>query len=180
MAEAITDEALIALLTRGDKSALSGLYVRHAPHLLAMGVYMLADKTMAEEVLHEVFLEAWRRVEDYDPTRGTVRGWLMVRMSSRCLDAARERARRASDTIEDHPELAQPQGNDKLFLDNNRLHVALATLPADQRDAISACYLEDVTTQEAALRFACPQGTLKSRLRLGLRALRTALEAGSR
>src|SRR5688500_11434601 len=95
------DNALVAALTRGDKTALALIYDRHAGLLLALGMRILSDRTLAEDVLHDVFLEAWHHAADFDPARGTVRAWLVTRMRSRALDrrASVVRQRRLADEM---------------------------------------------------------------------------------
>ena len=85
-AEPVADAALMAALVRGDREALATLYDRHAALLLALATRLLRDRAQAEELLHDVFLEAWHHARDFDPTRGSVRAWLVTRMRSRSLD----------------------------------------------------------------------------------------------
>ena len=80
------DVELAIELARGGREALAELYDRHSPAMLGLGLKLLRDRGEAEEILHDVFLEAWKRAGDYDPSRGSVRTWLMLRMRSRCLD----------------------------------------------------------------------------------------------
>src|SRR5262245_29250764 len=80
------DERLIARAVGGSRDALAELYDRHAPLLLGLGARILGDRGLAEDVLHDVFLEAWHHAREYDPARGTVRAWLVTRMRSRSLD----------------------------------------------------------------------------------------------
>src|SRR5262245_587187 len=82
---AIDDVHLVGAMARGDRTALAALYDRHAPLLLALGTRVLGDRTQAEEVLHEVFLDAWHRARDFDVRRGSVYAWLVSRMRSRSL-----------------------------------------------------------------------------------------------
>src|SRR5215510_10120109 len=85
-ADAPDDAALVAAAARGDKPALGVLYDRHARLLLAVGLRILGDRGAAEDVLHDVFLEAWHQAAAFDPARGSVRAWLVTRMRSRALD----------------------------------------------------------------------------------------------
>src|SRR5688572_30117813 len=93
------DVDLVIAVAEGDREALALVYDRHSGPMLAVGVRIVRDRGEAEEILHDVFLEAWKRAGDYDPSRGTVRTWLMLRMRSRCLDyvksAGRSRTRAA-------------------------------------------------------------------------------------
>jgi len=76
-ADRIEDADLMAALVRGDRAAMATLYDRHASLLMALAVRMLQDRAQAEELLHDVFLEAWHHARDYDASRGTVRAWLL-------------------------------------------------------------------------------------------------------
>src|ERR1051325_6352773 len=80
------DEVLVAAMAAGDRAALATLYERHASLLLGLALRIVRERREAEDLLHDVFLEAWRAAKDFDPKRGKVRTWLAVRMRSRALD----------------------------------------------------------------------------------------------
>jgi RNA polymerase sigma factor (sigma-70 family) len=80
------DIALMTAMANGDRAALAALYDRHAPTLLALGLRIVKHRGEAEDLLHDVFLEAWRNAKSYDLNRGRVRTWLVIRMRSRALD----------------------------------------------------------------------------------------------
>src|ERR1043165_9556433 len=80
------DEALVTAMAAGDRGALATLYERHAPLLLGLALKIVRERREAEDLLHDVFLEAWRSAKDFDPKRGRVRTWLAIRMRSRALD----------------------------------------------------------------------------------------------
>src|ERR1041385_4317494 len=80
------DAALVAAMAKGDRSALAALYERHAGVLLAIALKIVRERREAEDLLHDVLLEAWRAAKDFDPKRGRVRTWLAIRMRSRALD----------------------------------------------------------------------------------------------
>src|SRR5262245_50133881 len=83
------DTVLVAAVAAGDRGALARLYDRYAVTLLAVGQRILGGRREAEDLVHDVFLEAWRQASGYDPARGTVRAWLLVRLRSRALDRHR-------------------------------------------------------------------------------------------
>src|SRR3954464_6661439 len=89
------DDRLVAAVAAGDKRALGALYDRHARSLLVLGLRILQDRPAAEDVLHDVFIEAWHQAGAFDPARGTVRAWLVMRMRSRVLDRRAQARRRA-------------------------------------------------------------------------------------
>src|SRR6476661_6843923 len=80
------DAALVAAMADGDRGALAKLYDRHASLLLGLALKIVRERREAEDLLHDVFLEAWRSAKDFDPKRGRVRTWLAIRMRSRALD----------------------------------------------------------------------------------------------
>ena len=92
-AQAERDERLIAAVAEGNRDALGELYDRFAPSMLAVALRMLGSSREAEDVVQDVFLEAWQRAAHYDRARGTVRTWLMLRLRSRTLDRLRSTAR---------------------------------------------------------------------------------------
>lgn len=173
LADAPHDPALLDAARRGDADALATLYDRHAPRLLAIARSLLGDD--AEDVVHDVFLSAWHDAARFDPARGSVRTWLAVRLRSRCLDRLRRRATRARKE-DDVPLPAAHATLDPAMLDAARLDAALARLPGPQAQAVRLRYLDGLSSQEAADAAGCPLGTLKSRLREGLRALRAEFD----
>src|SRR5690242_1424117 len=80
------DAALVAAIAEGDSAALAKLYERHAGVLLGLALRIVRERREGEDLLHDVFLEAWRSAKDFDPKRGRVRTWLAIRMRSRALD----------------------------------------------------------------------------------------------
>src|SRR3954470_1312957 len=131
-AERIEDAELVAALVRGDRSAMATLYDRHASLLMALAVRMLQDRAAAEELLHDVFLEAWHHARDYDASRGTVRAWLLTRTRSRALDRRASRARQARVVEQAALEQDEPRVSDgAVALDAERVRRAMATLPEE-------------------------------------------------
>ncbi|HEY4241940.1 MAG TPA: sigma-70 family RNA polymerase sigma factor [Kofleriaceae bacterium] len=167
------DAALVAAMAAGDRKALAALYERHAPLLLGLALRIVRDRREAEDLLHDVFLEAWRSARDFDPKRGRVRTWLAIRMRSRALDLQKSaRVSRSSgddglDVIVDEAERASP--------DHARVRSALAALGPDQRKVLELAYFEGLSCTEIAERVAIPVGTVKSRLAAGLARLRDGL-----
>jgi len=172
------DRDLVVALARGDRDALEAIYDRHAPALLSLGLRMLGDRGEAQEILHDVFLEAWRRAGDFDPSRGTVRTWLALRMRSRCLDriksAGRSRTARAGQDLERHLGAAPPDG--PAAVRAARLRAALTELPEAQRSVLLLGYFEGLSGAEIAARLGVPPGTVKSRVHAAMKKLREALD----
>lgn len=167
------DEALVTAMAAGDRGALATLYERHAPLLLGLALRIVRERREAEDLLHDVFLEAWRTAKDFDPRRGRVRTWLAIRMRSRALDlqksarVSRNAGDGGLDTLVDESEGASP--------DHRRVRRALAELAQDQRRVLELAYFEGLSCTEIAERVAIPVGTVKSRIAAGLDRLRSGL-----
>ncbi len=160
------DAAVVARMAAGQQQALAELYDRYSSLLLGVGVRMLGVRAEAEDVLHDVFVEVWKRAADFDAARGTVRAWLALRMRSRCLD--RKKSPRVSRSVSfEDTELsrrAAPEQDPLLRLERQRVRQALTTLSPDQRAVVDLAYFAGLSTQEIGDQLGVPQGTVKSRL----------------
>jgi RNA polymerase sigma-70 factor (ECF subfamily) len=172
------DSALCAAVAGGDRGALGQLYDRHAPVLMALGLRILGNRAQAEDVLHDVFLEAWHQARTFDPARGTVRAWLVTRMRSRCLDrksSATRQARVASElSHQGEVERRQPGATDRT-MDSQRLALHIAGLPAELAQVIELAYFDGLSSSEMAEHLHIPVGTVKSRMARALSTLRQGL-----
>lgn len=171
--DAELDATLVAAMAGGDRGALATLYERHAAVLLGLAMRIVRSRLEAEDLLHDVFLEAWRSAKAFDPKRGRVRTWLAIRMRSRALDLQKSArvSRNAGDTgldaLVDEREGASP--------DHARVRAALAELGPDQRRVLELAYFEGLSCTEIASRVSVPVGTVKSRLAAGLDRLRSGM-----
>lgn len=166
------DAELVAAMAAGDRAALGIVYDRYASLLMAVGMRVLHESRDAEDVLHEVFVEAWKQATTYDPARGSVRAWLVTRMRSRALDRAKSAVRTRSVALDDAPvPAARPERSRD---DHDRLHNALDTLPTEQRQVLELGYFEGLSSSEIASLLEVPVGTVKSRVAAGLQKLRGA------
>jgi RNA polymerase sigma-70 factor, ECF subfamily len=179
------DVARIRRVAEGDGTSLGILYDRHARALFSLALRVLGDERDAEDVLQDVFAQAWRQAGRYDAARGTVAAWLLTMARTRAIDRLRARrarpdTRTAPATIDD-PTLAlpaplvDPEGALGAARDAARVRAALQELPVLQRLAIELAYFEGLTQSEIAERLEQPLGTVKTRIRLGLLKLREAL-----
>ena len=169
---------LVRAMARGDRSALAALYDRFSPALLAVAVRVLGDRREAEDLLHDVFLEAWRHSAEYDPARGTVRAWLLVRARSRALDRRKSAgvARTTSVDPERFNETADDGTNDPSTApDRTTVRRLLLELTAEQRTVLELGYFEGLSSTEIAERLGVPIGTVKSRVAAALGKLRSGL-----
>jgi len=170
------DAGLVRAMAEGDRQALATLYARHAPLLLGLAVRIVRERREAEDLLHDVFLEAWRAAKEFDPKRGRVRTWLAIRMHSRCLDHQKSArvARNAGDAglevVVDERERPSP--------DHARVREALGTLGDEQRQVVELAYFDGLSCSEIASKIAKPIGTVKSRLAAGLTRLREGMGGG--
>jgi RNA polymerase sigma-70 factor (ECF subfamily) len=171
--EELSDVVLVERMARGDRLAVSALYARHATALYGYAHGLLRSRQEAEDLIHDVFLEAWRRSGDYSQERGSVRAWLLVRVRSRALDRLKSagRSRVVSTHDEPHASTVMPFN----VGDQGRLRNILSKMPEAQREVILLGYFEDLTTVEIAERLGIPAGTVKSRTRAALGFLRAVL-----
>lgn len=168
-------------MARGDGGAVAELYDRHARPVYSLALRILQDAADAEDVVQEVFAQAWLQASRYDAARGAVAAWLLTTARSRAID--RLRARRARPDL---PSGALPAIDP---VDSNRLpdaqllsaeHVArvrsaLSELPMLQRTALELAYYEGLSHAEIAARLEQPLGTVKTRIRLAMIKLRESL-----
>ena len=173
------DSDLIALVARGDGPALMTLYDRYSRPAFGLAFRVLGDAATAEEVVQDAFVALWRNARSFDTGRGGVKTWLMTIVHNRSIDRLRAARSRAS-TVEletaDYAGVASDPWDDVTDrLDGEGVRAAVAELPEDQRTAIELAYFGGLTHQEIAARIDAPLGTVKGRLRLGLRKLATSL-----
>ncbi len=175
-------------LRRRDESVVGALYDRYSPLLLGLACHILGEQADAEDVLVDVFAQAWQDAERFDPERGSLGSWLVTITRSRALDAMRARSRRVRlvDRAADAP-TETPPGMGTNFPDTSNRAIAnerrglvrraLAGLSAVQREAIELAYFGGLSQTEIADRLHEPLGTIKTRTRLGMKYLREALLA---
>jgi RNA polymerase sigma factor (sigma-70 family) len=174
------DQATLARVAGGQLDALEELYDRYRTMAYSIALRITADAALAEDVVQDAFLGAWRNAARYADARGSVKTWLLSIVHHRAVDAVRRRrptielpAREAvpppSLTLPDiWPEVAAG-------LDRDAVQGALGAIPGVQREAIELAYFGGLTQQEIAARTGTPLGTVKSRMRLGLLAMRRSL-----
>ncbi|HTR49679.1 MAG TPA: sigma-70 family RNA polymerase sigma factor [Kofleriaceae bacterium] len=167
------DAALVQAMAAGDRDALARLYERHSPILLGLAMRIVRERREAEDLLHDVFLEAWRAAKDFDPNRGRVRTWLAIRMRSRALD--HQKSARVARNAGDAALEAVVDDRVQTTPDHARVRAALDTLGADQRRVLELAYFDGLSCSEIAARIAIPVGTVKSRLAAALTKLRDGL-----
>jgi RNA polymerase sigma factor (sigma-70 family) len=175
------DDALLAQRIRsGDRTALGELYDRYASLALATALRVVADRQLAEDLVHDAFVATWQKIERFDPERGSLRAWLLTIVRNRALD--RVRGTRASIEVgaADDQSLLRTGANPTWEAAIARrsaaeLRVALEELPSEQREAVELAYFGGRTYREIAVLTGVPLGTANGRLRLALGKLRDAL-----
>jgi len=171
----VPDKELVSRVRAGDQNAMGTLYDRYSPLVYAVGLRVLADSAGAEDVLQEVFMQLWRNPARFDASRGSLGAWLAVIARNRALDAVRKR--RYESDIEDivvsvEPDLASEADRSRAAKSVrdvlNGMHLA-------QRQALEMAFFEGLTHREIAAKTGEPLGTIKTRIRAGLLAVRKAL-----
>jgi RNA polymerase sigma-70 factor (ECF subfamily) len=178
------DRAVLVRLADGELDALEDLYDRYKTMAYSIAYRITNDGTLAEDVVQEAFLGAWRNAARYVEGRGSVKTWLLSIVHHRAIDAVRRR--RPTTELPD-VELPPPDAltvpdvwaEVSSDLDAETVKGALAVLSDVQREAIELAYFGGLTQQEISDRTGTPLGTVKSRMRLGLLAMRRNLEGGS-
>jgi RNA polymerase sigma-70 factor (ECF subfamily) len=175
-----SDEELLLQLTRGNRAALAALYRRHAPLVQTLALRVLRSETEARDLVQDVFLEVWRHAASYDPSRGPVRGWLLLRTRSRALDRLKSKGRANTVALEDSeaPILVTAPEQQDHAVDARRLPSALTKVSEQEREVLCLGYFEGLSSSEIAERVGVPLGTVKSRTRSALEKIRTLLGEG--
>ena len=175
----LSDEALIALLERGEHDALAELYDRYGRVAYSLAYRMLRNETLAEDAVQEAFLTVWRNAARFVPERAKASTWLLTIVHRRAVDLVRREERRRTEPFTPGVEAASAEGSADdeawLRLQRERVQEALRHLPDEQREALELAYYGGFTQSELAERLGQPLGTIKSRMFAGLARLRELL-----
>ena len=171
----------MALVYEGNARAFEAVFDRHAGPAFSLAYRMCGRRSMAEDVVQEAFLSLWRSGARYDRARGSVRSWILRAVHNRAIDAFRRESATASrDVVDDGITSALP-ARERTEIEVERrddarlVRGALDELPADQRKVIELAYFGGLSHGQIAEALGLPPGTVKGRMRLGLRKLRIAL-----
>ena len=172
------DIALIDRVVVRDPSAIAELYDRHSRLLFGLILRILKERGEAEDVLQEVFLSVWTRAESYNASLGSPVGWLVGIARNRAIDRLRANSvrLRAIDATTPPPVVDNPESHAAHWERQRDVDRALDALPTEQRALIEEAYFLGLTHSELAARFCLPLGTVKTRVRTGLFALRHHLQ----
>jgi len=182
MARSLTDAsdtALVVAVGRWHEDALAELFRRHAGAVFGLARRVLGDAGRAEEVVQEVFVRLWNQPERFDPERGSLRSFLLAQTHGRAVDVLRSDSAR-KEREENDARRAAEAGYDveREVWDlavAETVRKALHSLPEDERRAIELAYFGGCTYREVAVALGAPEGTVKSRIRSGLKRLRVSL-----
>jgi RNA polymerase sigma factor (sigma-70 family) len=174
----LSDEALVALVERGEDEALGELYDRYGRVAYGLAFRMLRNESLAEDAVQEAFLAVWRTAARFIPERAKASTWILTLAHRRAVDLVRREERRRTEPLEETAEPATETGVEEsawLGFQRERVQEALKRLPDEQREALELAYYAGFTQSELADRLGQPLGTIKSRMFAGLGRLRQLL-----
>jgi len=179
------DTILVHRVCAGDVRAFEALYDRYCRLVYSIALRALNDPNSAEDVVQEAFFRLWERAGQFDGTRGPFVAWLIGVARNRAIDERRRQSRRLrveAPGIVEQDLLADDGSTDPCLAgviaeQREAVRDALGTLPVEQRFVLQLAYFQGLTQQEIANTLGHPLGTVKTRIRLGMRKVRGALEA---
>jgi RNA polymerase sigma-70 factor (ECF subfamily) len=180
-----SDDALLAGYATGDREAASVFVRRFQGKVFGLALMITRDRVDAEEVAQDSFVRAWRYAASYDPRRGSVSNWLLGIVRNVAIDRVRVSNRHPQLLFAELPAEAvlstDPDTADSVGERDEARHVvaAMGSLPVEQRETLIAVALYGRSAREVSETMKVPLGTVKTRVRLGLRKLRDQLEARS-
>jgi RNA polymerase sigma factor (sigma-70 family) len=176
----LSDEALVALVARGDEDALAELYDRVSRIAYGLALRVLRDERHAEDAVQEAFLQVWRSAATFRAERAKASTWILTLVHRRAVDLVRREERRQAEPLIDAGQsLPAPEQTEEaawLRFERERVQAALAQLPDVQREALELAYYGGFSQSELADRLGVPLGTIKSRMFAGLARLRALLD----
>jgi RNA polymerase sigma-70 factor (ECF subfamily) len=174
-----SDGTLVVAIGRFHEDALAEVYRRHAGAVFGLARRVLSDPTAAEEIVQEIFLRLWNDPARFEPDRGSLRSFLLAQTHGRAVDLLRsDSSRRNRETREARAAATAGYDIEHEVWDlavADRVKKAIAVLPDDERQAIELAYFGGHTYREVAAVLGTPEGTIKSRIRVGLKRMRSTL-----
>ncbi len=170
------DTALVSAMRLGSEDALAQLYDRYSPVVYSVALRVLGDTGTAEDVLQDVFMQLWRNPGVFDSSRGNLGPWLAVIARNRAIDVLRKRRPEtdvADVVLSVERDLAGEADRNRIM---EKVRGLLGTMPSLQRSALEMAYFEGLSHTEISAKTGEPLGTIKTRIRTGLLALRKAFE----
>ena len=167
-----TDPELLRRTADRDRAAFAAFYDRYAARVFGLALHVLRNRTDAEDVLQETFLQVWHQAGRFDPARGSAEAWVLLLARSRAIDRLRKRPA-APDAPTPEPTDTPDPGRDlERGEEAGRVRSAVNGLPAEQRELIRLAFFDGLTHTQIARRLGLPLGTVKTRIRLGMNRLR--------
>ena len=166
-----SDAELLWAIRSGDEPAMEHLYDRHSSIVYSVALRVLGDTGSAEDIVQEVFMQLWRNPKVFDATRGSLPGWLAVITRNRAIDSLRKRRPEtdiSSVIVSVEPDLSGAEWGHAV----EKIRGALGSMPPQQRSALEMSFFQGLTHNEIAQKTGEPLGTIKTRIRAGLMALR--------
>jgi RNA polymerase sigma-70 factor, ECF subfamily len=178
----LADEDLISLVEAADAEAFATLYDRHSRAAFSLAYRMMGERQASEDLMQDAFLKVWRSAKSYRAERGSVRTWILSIVHNRGIDQIRSHAsrRRTQDKIEASAPRSQPSEGFAETLRNSQrdqVREALDTLPPEQLKILELAYFSGYTHVEISDLLRLPLGTVKGRMRLGLKKIRDYFES---
>jgi RNA polymerase sigma-70 factor (ECF subfamily) len=173
----LADEDLMSLASGGNTEAFTALYDRHCRAAYSLAYRMMGERQAAEDLVQDAFLKVWRAAASYRAERGSVRTWLLSIVHNRGIDELRSsaRSRQTRDSAEAMIPISQPSETfAEIWHSSQRIQVreALRDLPPEQLKVLELAYYSGHTHMEIAELLSLPLGTVKGRIRLGLKKIR--------
>lgn len=181
----LPDEDLMPLIRSGEARAFEVMFDRHATVAYSLARRICRQERMAENVVQEAFLSVWRDAGRFDPSRGSVRTWVLGVVHHRAIDAVRRtRVNDGPIVCDEHavPQIAAPEPTEIEVVrrsEAGQIRHAVDQLPLDQRRVIELSYFDGFTHHQIAQLLDLPPGTVKDRIRLGMQKLRALMESGA-
>lgn len=179
----LSDEALVALVARGEEPALAELYDRVGKVAYGLALRVLRDERLAEDAVQEAFLAVWRTAAAFRAERAKASTWILTLVHRRAVDLVRREERRRTERLsEDVGQQPLSESTEEaawLRFERERVQSALARLPDVQREALELAYYGGFSQSELSERLGVPLGTIKSRMFSGLARLRELLDESS-
>ena len=178
----LADEDLISLVESADAEAFATLYDRHSRAAFSLAYRMMGERQASEDLTQDAFLKVWRSASSYRAERGSVRTWILSIVHNRGIDQIRSQAsrRRTQEKVEASAPRSQPSEAFAETLRNSQrdqVREALNTLPSEQLKILELAYFSGYTHVEIAELLRLPLGTVKGRMRLGLKKIRDYFES---
>lgn len=177
------DASLISLIAKAQTDALNRLYDRYNRLVFSVALTIVGDRSVAEEVTLDVFVQVWQRAGTYRPEQAKVRTWLVAITRHHAIDVLRMQKSRPEANTVNWDEVALSNGPSvhgleegvQISMQREDVRAALAQLPADQREALALAYFRGYSQSQIAETLKQPLGTIKTRMRLAMQKLRKLL-----